>query len=153
MALDYYMKKFREIYPTGPKVSEVFSSYQKALEGIPEFLVDIACEQALKTCKYFPTPAEIRALVPDQDKFTGTSSFDLSADFVPVREWYEKFSDTQDLHFWADNSGRKKVSLVPCFTGRKLENWPQHWDKDKVQPISWEEARKRIGNIAKGKSL
>jgi hypothetical protein len=76
MALDYYMKKFREIYPSGPRIMEVFQLYENALEGIPDIDRDAACERALKECRFFPTPAELLALCPKNDFLVTTTAYD-----------------------------------------------------------------------------
>lgn len=67
MALDWYMKKFRDIYPSGPKLMEAFPLYQRALSKYSELDVDVACERALSECKYFPTPAELISFIPKND--------------------------------------------------------------------------------------
>lgn len=72
MALDWYLKKFKEIYPTGPKVMDVFCLYEAALGNVSELDLAVGCERALRECKYFPTPAEIFALCPKND-FVATS--------------------------------------------------------------------------------
>jgi hypothetical protein len=73
MALDWYLKKFKQIYPSGPPLTDVFQVYQRALSEFSEVEIDVACEKALKRCKYFPTPAELVDLCKHHEGFVITT--------------------------------------------------------------------------------
>lgn len=45
--------------------AEFVEIWSRALSDIEPELLDRACEQALKTCKFFPTPADIRTLIDE----------------------------------------------------------------------------------------
>ncbi len=153
MALDWYLKKFKQIYSSGPNLGEVFPLYQRALAGIPEFLVDVACEEVLKQCKFFPTAAEILSFVPEQDRFQGTAPFDLLADFIPIKSWFEKHTKTHNLQISRDKHGRKKVRQVLARPEHELVSWTEHWPTKDCQPMSWIQAREKLKIVAKAKTL
>lgn len=152
-ALWRYLLMFKRMYPTHP-APETWQTYESALADINDLDGSAACEICIRELKYFPMPVEIRARVKVSDPaFVGTSSFDTTADFVPVKDWYEAHTKTHHLHVWADKYGRKKVEQVPASDAHKIESWPMHWDKDKDPPITWDEALKRIAKIVKQKTL
>ena len=52
--------------PPRPEVSELlFESYHLGLEGIPVDAIERAAKRALQTCKFMPSPAELRELAGD----------------------------------------------------------------------------------------
>lgn len=114
MALDWYLKKFKEIYPTGPKVMDVFCLYEAALGNVSELDLAVACERALRECKYFPTPAEIFALCPKND-FLATST---AYNDLPLTEDDRKiFQDEMALV-------AKKLNVKPVLPQKVREKYP-----------------------------
>jgi len=88
-----------------------------------------------------------------EEEFNGSASSDIGADFVPVKDWYESFTANSNLHIWMDQHGRKKVKIVPASADQKVMSWPQHWPEKDSQPMTWDEARKKLALIAKAKTI
>jgi len=151
--LSKYLLTFKRMYPTHPP-PETWEVYERVLSDINDMDLSAACEICIRELTYYPMPAEIRERLKKTDPpFTGTSSFDTSADFVPVRDWFEAHTKTHHLHVWMDKYGRKKVDQVLASEIHKLETWPQHWGEKNAQPITWEQAREQIGKLVKAKTL
>ena len=109
--------------------------------------IETAMQRALHECEFLPKIADIEARLPHEQK----DYYDpLNADFIPVKDWYEPYTATAKLHVWESAQGYKRVSVVKLKPGE----WPPRIAADPVEEqISWEECWKRIGQIAKDKSM
>jgi hypothetical protein len=147
-----YLALFKKLYPTHPS-PETWDVYERALADVNDVDLTGACEICIRELTYFPMAAEIRNRVNLPDKFQGTSSFDIGTDFVPLKDWYESHTKTHNLHVQMDRYGRTKVQQVLASPEHKLITWPQHWPEKNCQPMTWDQARKKIAVLVKKKAL
>ncbi len=121
--------------------------------------LDAAFYRCRQECEHMPRISDIVKRLPED--YQGTAPADIGADFVPVKDWYEAHTKTHHLHIWMDQYGRKKVQQVLADAEDLLTSWPAHWSPTEIEsaqrgignPMSWEEAKKKIFEIAESKSI
>jgi hypothetical protein len=73
MSLPRYLQTFSEIFRR-PLSADLIEAYERALSDVPELTLDAACEMAIRECRFFPNPAEIRSFCPVTDSFVPTTN-------------------------------------------------------------------------------
>lgn len=121
--------------------------YVKALWRFSREQIEEGFSRALHECSPFmPKIAEIESRMPEAREYFEP----MSAAFVPVKDWYEPYTDTAKLHVWEDERGMRRVAAVKLKLG---ERPPRIAGPAPGEYISWDDAWEQIKNIAKAKKL
>lgn len=92
-----------------------------------------------------PRISDVMKRMPEHKEY-----FDpMSASFVPIRDWFEPYASTAKLRVWEDTRGNRRVAIVKLLQG---EAPPRIAGPAPDEYISWDEAWRRLQDIAKNKS-
>lgn len=93
-----------------------------------------------------PRIADIVKRMPDHREYVDP----MSADFVPVKEWFEPYCKTSKLKIWQDAKGFKRVAFVKLLEG---ERQPRIAGPSPEDYMTWEQLQEQLKKVAKKKAL